>query len=178
MRGATTMRCDYCHVEMSERQATMEKPYLYSVSGMKDVYLAGITIRECAKCGVAVPVIPRIGQLHDVIAWSIVKEARPLHGDEIRFLRKIAGFPARKFANLLGVSPEHLSRVENGKTDSLGTSADRLARAIAIVAKDGERARELFLDIADRLERQTEDRADDSETPVFQLRPSGWKAAA
>jgi transcriptional regulator with XRE-family HTH domain len=178
MNEATAMRCDYCHVEMPEWRATIEKPYPYSVSGIKDVYLAGITVRECAKCGVVVPIIPRIGQLHHVIAWSIVKEPRPLRGDEIRFLRKIAGFPARKFANLLGVTPEHLSRVENGKTDSLGNSADRLARAIAIVAKDGERARELFLDIADRLGRQTEDHADDSETPVFQLRPSGWKAAA
>ena len=148
------MECDYCRVEMTERQATMTKPYAYSLSGLKDVYLVGITVRECARCGCELPIIPRIGELHDVIVRTIVREQRPLRGDEIRFLRKAAGFPAQKFASLLGVTPQHLSRVENRHTEKLGKAADRLARAIAFVAKDGEQARELFLELADQLEKR------------------------
>ena len=87
--------CDYCHVGMSERQATMAQPYPYRISGLKDVSLVGIILRECAKCGTVVPVIPRIAELHDVIARALVRVPRPLRGDEIRFLRKSAALPAR-----------------------------------------------------------------------------------
>jgi transcriptional regulator with XRE-family HTH domain len=171
-----TMDCDYCQVEMSERQASMAQPYPYAISGLKDVFLVGIVVRECAKCGAVAPVIPRIAELHDVIARTLVKEPRPLRGDEIRFLRKAAALPARKFASLLGITPQHLSRIENGHTLKLGKAADRLARFIAIKARDGENIRELFLQIADRLE------AEQKESEVsscFELkRGSGWKEAA
>jgi putative transcriptional regulator len=177
MSNRKMMECDYCHVEMPERQATVAQPYRYAISGLKDIFLAGITVRECGQCGATVPVIPRIAELHDVIARSLVKEPRPLRGDEIRFLRKAAALPARKFANLLGITPQHLSRVENGHTLKLGKTADRLTRIIAIKARDGEDAREVFLQVADRLEQQAGTRVPDSST--FELkRGSGWKEAA
>jgi len=171
------MECDYCHVEMSERRATMAKPYRYDLSGLKDVCLAGIVVYECPKCGVVVPVIPRIAELHDVIARALVKEPRPLRGDEIRFLRKAAALPARKFASLLGVTPVHLSRIENGHRAKLGKAAERLARFIAIKARDGEDARELFLQVADKLETEALKRTQ-ADTSCFKLkRGSGWEPA-
>jgi putative transcriptional regulator len=177
------MKCDYCDIEMPDRQATTAEPYRYAMSGLKDIYLVGITVRECEKCGATVPVIPRIAELHDVIARSLVKQPRPLRGDEIRFLRKAAALPARKFASLLGITPQHLSRIENGHTLKLGKVADRLARVIVIKARDGEDAREMFLQVADRLERQAEAKAVGSypfvSSSCFELkRGSGWKEAA
>jgi transcriptional regulator with XRE-family HTH domain len=71
-----------------------------------------------------------------------------LSGEEIRFLRKSAGFKAGTFAEHIGISPEHLSRVENGKTDKLGEAADKLARAICLAqidAQNSDAIRELLL---------------------------------
>lgn len=169
------MRCDECQIAMEEREATVESPYAYGLSGLSNVFLAGITVHTCPRCGVESPVIQRIAELHQVIARVLAQKPASLRGDEIRFLRKHAGFPARKFAALLGVTPEHLSRVENGHTKSLGESADRLARAIATIAKDGEEARDILLKIADELESahpKTERK------PLFKLEKKHWKAAA
>lgn len=145
------MNCDTCHMAMGVRKATRQKPYRYDLSGLSNVSLVGITVRTCPQCGGEVPVIPRIAELHDVLARSLIQKPTLLSGEEIRFLRKHEGFPAQKFAVLLGITPEHLSRVENGHTNNLGTSADRLARAIATIVKDGETAREVLLQIADQL---------------------------
>jgi DNA-binding transcriptional regulator YiaG len=175
-----TAECDYCHLEMPERKATMEKPYNYKISGLKDVCLVGIVVKECPKCGYEIPIIPRIGELNDLIARTIVKEPRPLRGDEIKFLRKIAGFPAQKFAVLLGITPQHLSRFENGHTGRLGKVSDRLARFIAIKSKDGEDLREVFLQVADKLASRAGDTKarPAEENTCFELDKSGWKAAA
>lgn len=179
---ATTLRrgmtCDYCHVDMHQRHATMDNPYHYALSGLKDVCLVGIVVYECPQCKAVMPIIPRIADLHDVIARALVKEPRPLRRDELRFLRKAAGFPARKFARLLGISPQHLSRIENGHTEKLGKTADRLARFIAIKARDGEDMRDVFIQIADKLEQQAK-RTVTEDTACFELkRGKVWQAAA
>jgi transcriptional regulator with XRE-family HTH domain len=163
---------------MTQRHATMDMPYRYALSGLNDVCLAGITVYECPKCGAKMPVIPRIAELHDVIARSLMKEPRPLRGDEVRFLRKAAGLPARKFASLLGITPQHLSRIENGHTSNLGKAADRLARFIAIKARDGEDVRDMFLQIADRLEHEARRKPSDRSACFELKRGTGWKEAA
>jgi transcriptional regulator with XRE-family HTH domain len=110
-----------------------------------------------------------------VIALHLVEKPGPLRGDEIRFLRKWAGFPARQFAALVGVSPEHLSRIENGHTDALGPPSDRLARAIAVASRDADEAREILLRVAGELEAT---RRPKGAGGVFSLERNRWKAAA
>ncbi len=79
-----------------------------------------------------------------------------LTGDELRFLRKHAGFPAARFAALLGVSAAHLSRFENGHAgNNLGAPADRLARALVAAASAGEDLRTVLLDRAGPVGRRT-----------------------
>ena len=112
--------------------------------------------------------------LHRSIAEMLVRKARALTGREIRFLRKNAGLPAKKFATLLQVSPEHLSRVENGHYKSLGRSTDQLVRVIASLTLLGEPTRNSLLEVANLFE---------SRTPlprkrVFRLSRNKWKAAA
>ncbi len=160
---------------MAERQATPQRPYRYRLSGLSSVALAGIVVRHCPQCRAEQPVIPRIAELHRAIALDLVRKPGLLEGEEVRFLRKWAGFPARKFAALLGVSPEHLSRIENGQTASFGAPTDRLARAAAVAGRDIEAARDILLRVTDMIDRK---RRRVAKPLVFRLERNRWKAAA
>lgn len=172
------MKCETCGVEMVERRATAETPYAYTLTGMP-VYLSGIRLRKCGVCGEEMPIIPRIEELHDVIAEMVVKKAGFLTGNEIRFLRKHAGYPAKEFAELVRIDPSYLSRVENGHTASLGAQADMLARAVIIATtRLGETARKVFMEVAKRLRAKARRAQSDAQQPLFSLERQGWKAAA
>jgi transcriptional regulator with XRE-family HTH domain len=146
------MNCDYCSVEMVDRLATEHDPYMYDLCGLEDVALVGIDVHKCPKCRFEAPIIPRIVELHEVIADGLILKPSPLSGAEVRYLRKYAGMPAREFARLLGIDPAYLSRIENGHTKALGATADRFVRAYTILAKDGRGGRELLLKVAADLE--------------------------
>jgi transcriptional regulator with XRE-family HTH domain len=160
---------------MTERQTKPSAPYRYTLAGLPHVGLAGIVVFECPNGHASVPRIPRIGELHGVMAEAFIMKREPLIGGELRFLRKNAGISAQKFAALLAVDPAHLSRVENGKT-TMGSSVDRLARAIVMAAKDG-RVRELLLNEAsERLAKKK--RPAPRQLPLFRLERNRWKEAA
>jgi hypothetical protein len=108
--------------------ATKSRPYPYELSGLPDVRLAGIKVWRCPRCRAEAPVLPRVAELHRLIALTLVMRERLLRGAEVRFLRVQGGFAAKDFAKLIGVDAAHLSRVENGKRRSLGRASDRLAR--------------------------------------------------
>jgi transcriptional regulator with XRE-family HTH domain len=163
-------KCELCGEAMVTKKATMAEPYRYQMSGLDNVFLAGIDVRQCGKCAARVPVIPKIEQLHTAIAKYLVFKKELLSGKEIRFLRKNAGIPAKEFSTLIEVDPAHLSRVENGKTDNLGGAADKLARAVAVAASDGGDVRKLLLQIAG--ERIRERRT------VFGLKKDHWERLA
>jgi YgiT-type zinc finger domain-containing protein len=168
-----TMLCDICKGEMIERVATEKTPYKYEMSGLDNVHLIGLRVLVCSKCEVEAPIIPRMAELHKVIANIIVKQPYRLRGKEIRFLRKNAGFPANKFAALLGVDPSHLSRVENEKKGKpLGPGTDRLVRTIAVMANEGEDAIEMLLRLAD------EPAVSRVKHPMFKLVQNHWRLAA
>jgi transcriptional regulator with XRE-family HTH domain len=169
------MNCEKCQREMKERKATLQHPYMFDLSGLPHVALVGITVRVCPSCKVEVPIIPRIEELHRVIARGLIQKPDPLRGDEVRFLRKLARFPAKKFAALLRVSPEHLSRVENGHTHAFGDQTDLLVRTLATAILDGEHVWDMLMKMADTLDRpekQTESQ------PLFRLEQNHWKEAA
>jgi DNA-binding transcriptional regulator YiaG len=172
------MKCESCGVEMVEVMATADAPYAYTLSGMKDVLLAGILLHKCPQCGEQSAVIPRIEELNNVITEALVKKPVSLNGDEIRFLRKHAGIPAREFSSLLGIDASHLSRVENGHTPSLGPQTDRLARFIVIAStRGGEMARVRLLEVARLLALRRKARIE-LHRPTFTLGLEGWKMAA
>jgi len=159
---------------MKERETTPQSPYLYTLAGLPHVGLVGIVVRECSACAGIIPVIPRVGELHRVIADALVRKAAPLTGAEVRFLRKNAGFQSRKFAALIGVDPAHLSRVEHGKAPRLGAPADRLARAVVTAeACGGEDARKVLLQAAEERIKQKANRRS-----TFKLEKNRWKPAA
>ena len=68
-----------------------------------------------------------------VIAEALILKPSQLTGKEIRFLRKYIGFTGEQFGKKLGLTKEHVSRIENGKYP-VGTQTDRLIRFLVISA--------------------------------------------
>jgi putative zinc finger/helix-turn-helix YgiT family protein len=166
------MQCEECRASLEKRIATDHRPYIYRASGLADVGLSGITVWICPKCSEESPEIPRIGELHRVIARALIQKQALLRGDEVRFLRKHVGIAAGEFATMLGVDRAHLSRVENGRTAAFGESTDRLVRGLALIAADEENGREALRALAHRLHRsRTRSRR------VFTLRSNRWRPA-
>ena len=171
LRNNRPMFCVDCDAEMKARKATVAKPYRYDLTGLKNIYLAGITVYHCPRCGAEAPSIPRLPELHRVLALNLIGTAEQLTGDEVRFLRKWLGFSGVRFAQLIGISLEHLSRVEHGHKP-LGTSSDRLLRVLALTAARRTAFSEVSKLFADR---QTRRRI---HKPMFELRGRAWQAAA
>jgi len=168
-------KCDICGSTMVERKATMDHPYRYAMSGLDNVFLAGIEVRGCPKCRIEVPAIPAIAELNRAIAKDLVFKKAPLTGKELRFLRKAAGISANRFAALIEVDPAYLSRVENGKVESLGAATEKLARAISVAANGKEDVRKVLMDIADeKLEAKTQN----GQLLLFSLKKDHWEKLA
>ena len=166
------MLCENCGMEMNEKKATASQPYQYKMSGLKDVFLVGIDICHCEHCGDVSPIIPKIGELHAVITLALLNKSKNLTGNELRFLRKNAEIAANKFAALLSISPEHLSRIENSANQTLGAQADKLARAIIADHVNGDIVGKILSRTADT----TMEKA--STKNVIALEGNRWKKAA
>lgn len=100
--------------------------YRYGESGLSSVVLKGIIVYHC-ECGAIVPEILAVGNLHRSIALDLLGKASLLSAEEIRFIRKVAGYTATKLAGIMGISNEVISRWENGKAN-IGKESDRLFR--------------------------------------------------
>ena len=118
--------CTECGRMMAGRAET----YRYIESGLKSVVLVGINVFHC-ECGAIEPEIPAMAQLHRGIAMNLVKKSSLLSAEEIRFLRKMGGFSAVQFSRVMGVTHNHLSKLENGHR-RIGKNNDRLLRLICL----------------------------------------------
>ena len=171
------MNCTACGAPMTRRSITSRSPYHYKATGLSNVFLSGIGVHVCPHCKAEAPVIPRAGALHRVIADILSRKVSPLAGDEIRFIRKNVGVPAKKLAAILGITPETLSRVENGK-QALHPGLEHLVRLMGRAAAGSQTMREAVLEVAEAFAQQAAGR---KATRRIQLRPDragGWKAAA
>jgi putative zinc finger/helix-turn-helix YgiT family protein len=121
------MKCPQCGHQMR----TALENYLYKECGLPNVTLVEIEVSRCPKCGEHEAVIPKIEQLHRVIATMVARKVPRLTEEEIRFLRKYLGWSGGDFADHMGVSPETVSRWENGSA-AMGPSAERLLRLAAL----------------------------------------------
>ena len=131
-------KCTECGEEMV---ATREdRPY----SKLPGVLLRGVEVMRCPKCGESEVVIPKPNQLGDLLARHLIEKRDRLVGPEVRFLRAHLGLPSAELARRMGVSPETVSRWENGK-DTMGPVADRLLRLMVA----GDMPREALAGIGD-----------------------------
>jgi len=116
-----------CRDREVEHQATVERPYHFVGSGLSNVFLAGVRYNVCSVCGKRSAEIPALKQLLLVIARELVRQASPLTGEEIRYLRKQLGKKAADLARMFDVAMETYSRWENDK-QCPSAMADRLIR--------------------------------------------------
>ena len=107
------------------------KNHRYVESGLSNVVLQDVEVRECPACGVQQVMIPRIEELFRVLALALVRKHERLAGEEVRFLRKHMGWSGVDFAARMGVTPETVSRWENER-DPLSPLADRLLRMMVV----------------------------------------------
>ena len=126
-----------CRGSARKLRATLEKPYRFIESGLPNVFLSGIRYFQCPECGRQSGEIPAVKKLMTVIARTLVEQASPLAGAEIRFLRKRLGRKAADFAASISVTPETYSKWETGKL-APSAMADSLIRLYyALESGDG-----------------------------------------
>jgi putative zinc finger/helix-turn-helix YgiT family protein len=116
--------CDECGGPVTVERSAVRR---YDIGGLPHVELRGVDVSACSKCGKESITIPRIGQLHRLLAEMFVKSPRMLAPVEIRFLRKYTGHSTVDFAKLFGVERETVSRWESGANPA-SRIADRLIR--------------------------------------------------
>ena len=122
------MRCG-----CGEQTTVIRGDYLFVESGLSNVTLHGVELLKCDECGSLTPVLSEINKLMQVIAEALVLKPSQLTGKEVRYLRKYIGFTGEQFGKKLGLTKEHVSRMENEKYP-VGTQTDRLIRYVAISA--------------------------------------------
>ena len=120
------MKCPECGENMTKSRGD----YDYSIVGLP-VLLVNVELRLCPTHGLS-PAIPRIEQLHKMIAQGIVTKTSRLSGAEVKFLRKHIGWSGQDFARHIGVTPACVSRWENDH-EQIGEGSDRALRLMAII---------------------------------------------
>jgi transcriptional regulator with XRE-family HTH domain len=126
--GSPTQVVRKCH-ECGGKFVGKRQSYKYEECGLTNVRLSNILVFECS-CGVRVPEIPSISELHCLIALDLLRKPSLLVGEEVRFLRKMAGLSQRELAELMGVTPTRPSKWENAAPSKEG---DRLLRTICLL---------------------------------------------
>jgi len=102
------MNCTECGKPMNEK---LLNEYQYTECGLDDVTLVGVTERFCPE-GHQEVVIPRMKELHRVIAKNLAAKDSLLTGQEARFLRKYLGCSQADLAKRISVSSETVCRWE------------------------------------------------------------------
>ena len=125
--GAMKMKCLICGATLE----VAKDDYRYAATDGLNVILKGIRKTKCPECGEEGVAIPKINQLNEALAKAIAQKSQRLKPGEIRFLRKYLGWSGKDFANRLGVTPETVSRWENGARQ-MGPTAEKLLRLSAI----------------------------------------------
>lgn len=157
------MKCPECGAAMK----VTHRDHDYVESGLPHVVLLGLEFRTCPKCGEEERVMPRLAQLHRMIAEAVAEKAARLTGAEVRFLRKHLGWSGEAFANVMGVRQETVSRWETEK-EPMGAVSERLLRLMALRLRPVE---------AYPNERLAEVAKEEPRPVSLRLRPnsSGWR---
>lgn len=121
------MKCFGCGHGMTTGRENVK----YDASGLPGVTLVDIEVSRCGHCGQSEVAIPRIEELHRMMAMAVVRKSARLTPAEVRFLRTTLGWSGRELADHMGATAETVSRWENGRTP-VGPQADRLLRLMVL----------------------------------------------
>jgi putative zinc finger/helix-turn-helix YgiT family protein len=123
MEKEENMNCASCGNKMTSKREN----HKYTACGLDYVTLANVEVLRCKACGEWEVVIPKIEELHRVLALAVAQAKAKLRGNEVRFLRKYLGLSGAEAASALSVTPETMSRWENDKVP-ISESAERFLR--------------------------------------------------
>lgn len=163
------MKCDECGGPVTTERNAVRR---YDIGGLPHVELHGVEVTRCTACGKEEIAIPRIAQLHRVLAEQFVRQHRMLAPVEVRFLRKHVGLAAGDFAQRMGVARETVSRWETGASP-MGAVADRLLRLLVVTHEPTDNYA-----VDDLLRELNDTPAPDnlSSVALRNSRAGGWKA--
>lgn len=122
------MKCPECQeAELLESREN----HRYSESGLSNVVLQDVQVRRCPRCAAHLVSIPKLSQLHRVLALTLINRRERLSPAEIRFLRKSLGWSGADFARKFHVRPEQVSRWESeGSPSRMSISNELLLRSM------------------------------------------------
>jgi len=135
MTARRTDHCEECDSALRWRTSTSAKPHVLPDYGFA-LKVTGLSTATCGKCRAVHAAVGNVQRFRESILEQILMRPGALTADEIVFLRKHLRLTGGKFANLVGVSREHVSHIEQGHAPSLGTAADRLARLMIAAKSD------------------------------------------
>lgn len=121
------MNCPNCGSKISDRREN----HKYTACGLDYVTLVNVEVMHCKDCGELEVVIPKVEELHRVIARIVASGKSRLRGSEIKFLRKYLGHSGTDAAKALGVDASWLSRCENDKVP-IATGTERFLRLMVL----------------------------------------------
>ncbi len=141
-----------CDEHAVEHYATPDALYHYVNSGLSNVYLSGVKYRVCLECNQQEADIPSLKQLLESIARAIIEKHSKINGPEIRFLRKRLQRKQTQFAELLSLTPERLSTIENSPKPEMDAVREKFLRTIYPILSEDAKLRHT-LDDRDEFER-------------------------
>jgi DNA-binding transcriptional regulator YiaG len=105
----------------------MNKPYQYRECGLDYIYLCNGYTQHDTPYGKGVS-IASADRLHQAIARHIVSSARPICGQEVRFIRSILDASQEGLAEILGVTRVTIARWEKNPNKPIKDMAARAVR--------------------------------------------------
>jgi putative zinc finger/helix-turn-helix YgiT family protein len=128
-------RCTEC----GEPQTATRRTVDYPESGLDNVELFNVPVWACPNHHEEVEV-PAVTQLHELLAYLIIRKPACITGPEIKFLRRRIGIQAKEFAERIGLTAVALSRFET-QSRPVSRRIDlliRLSAAAMIAARDAK----------------------------------------
>jgi len=149
--GIVTRKCGECGHAMEGRREN----YHYTECGLQSVVLKNILVFHC-ECGAIIARIPAMAWLHRAITFSLIRKESLLSGEEIRFLRKMAGLNGVELAKAVGAHKATLSKWENNAR-TIPKNSDAAIRLICFAGmmQNLLQQKDLVPQIADELRQLT-----------------------
>lgn len=105
----------------------------YTGVNLNNIVLLNIQVEWCADCQIETPLLQNVKKLHNAIGVAIALQKVHLSNEDLRYLRRSAGFSVGDWAKQIGVVEAHYSRLESGDR-SITAQVDKLARIIFLSA--------------------------------------------
>jgi putative zinc finger/helix-turn-helix YgiT family protein len=133
-------QADTCWKCRREMTLVKSEPYHYMESGLDNVFLYGIALSRCKKCGEEIVTIPNIKGLHLAIGRNLVCKEEMLTAAEVRFLRKELKLKSKDMEAVLSMKPDTYLRWENDN-QSVSPICDKQLRLVYILNVTEEEGR-------------------------------------